>query len=652
MSTINPVHGAKSKVHHTNNECQFYKKANKKTLKKGTGGKPLCATCAELNEPGIKLSPGNRRDLYASARFLNTDSLQKVGLQIPFTIYLQDPQVAIDNPRLGIDEEFYVNWEPHISDGPTSARFAVVDYNADTGMLAAPAIWDKNRSRFVYDGVPIDKAAAEDDDHLQFHQVNVWVVLQRALMQYEDRLCMGRHIPWGFPGNRLIVVPHAGYGENAFYDRESKSLQFYYFDSGGKRIYTCLSSDIINHEFGHAVLDGIRPYFYESTLVETAAFHEFAGDLTAILMVMRNNNFRKALCQDVDVDLSATSALSSIAEQFGKMTSDKPYLRTALIKSKMADVSEEDGPHAMSEVLTGTMFDILRAFARSYNSDRKKTWPQTLFYTVQKMQQLAFQALDFLPPVDATFADYARAVLRSYELANPYDPYNYYEVVLKAFQKRGILNAREAAALRKKEYLHNTLRPDIPYNVNDIGRSRATAYMFLNDNRRKFNIPANQDFEVIDLYDSQKCTSDGRLLPKQTILQYLWREEVGLNGKDFAEFNGEQTTISCGGTIVFDENNVILHWTHKPGINGDEDNGNLHGKRRREAFLKNLKHRITAGHIGALISTGKGLLGSMIPQMTVEKKMGRLDFRLTPHFSLNDDTSTHFKSNRKWEISC
>jgi len=652
MSMISPVHGANSTVHHTNDQCQFYKRADKRTLENGSGGKPLCTTCAELNEPGIKLSPGNRRNLYASARYLDTDSLQKVGLQIPFTIYVQDPQVAMDNPRLGIDEEFYVNWEPHISDGPTSARFAVVDYNSDTGMLAAPATWDNKGSQFAYGGVPIDKAAAEDDNHLQFHQVNVWVVLQRALMQYEDKLCMGRHIPWGFPGNRLIVVPHAGYGENAFYDRESKSLQFYYFDSGGKRIYTCLSSDIINHEFGHAILDGIRPYFYESTLVETAAFHEFTGDLTAILMVMRNNNFRKALCQDVDLDLSVNSALSSIAEQFGNMTSDKLYLRSALQKLKMDDISEDDGAHTMSEVLTATMFDILRAFAKSYHKERKKTWPQTLFYTVEKMQQLSFQALDFLPPVDATFTDYARAVLRSYELANPYDPHNYYEVVLNAFHKRGILTTKETEGLRKKEYLHNTLRPDILYSVNDIGRSRATAYMFLNDNRRKFNIPANQDFEIIDLYDSQKSTNDGRLLPKQTILQYLWKEEVELKGKQFGEFNGEQTTISCGGTIVFDENNVILFWTHKPGMQGDEENDNLQGKRRRQAFQKNISHRISAGHIGAIIGSGKGLLGSLIPQMTVEKKMGHLDFRLSPHFKLNDDVNNNFKSNRKWEISC
>ena len=76
----------------------------------------------------------------------------------------------------------------------------------------------------------------------------------------------------GFEGNRLIVVPHAGYGQNAFYDRRSKSLQFYYFDRGTDRTFTCLSTDIVNHEFGHAVLDGIRPHYHEGSLPGNRGF--------------------------------------------------------------------------------------------------------------------------------------------------------------------------------------------------------------------------------------------------------------------------------------------------------------------------------------------------------------------------------------------
>ena len=103
------------------------------------------------------------------------------------------------------------------------------------------------------------------------------------------------------------------------------------------RVYTCLSTDIINHEFGHAVLDGIRPYYFESSLVETAAFHEFIGDLTAILIILRNNEFRNHLADTTKGDLSGSSHLSRIAEQFGKTVGDEPYLRTALNRRTMSE---------------------------------------------------------------------------------------------------------------------------------------------------------------------------------------------------------------------------------------------------------------------------------------------------------------------------
>jgi hypothetical protein len=112
------------------------------------------------------------------------------------------------------------------------------------------------------DGKPLVPA---DANSRQFHQVSAWALVQCALAFFEDPSALGRSIPWAFEGNRLIVVPHAGYGENAYYDRSSKSLQFYYFGSDADTVYTCLSVDIVYHECGHAVLDGIRPLFHESS---------------------------------------------------------------------------------------------------------------------------------------------------------------------------------------------------------------------------------------------------------------------------------------------------------------------------------------------------------------------------------------------------
>jgi hypothetical protein len=48
---------------------------------------------------------------------------------------------------LAFDEAF-VSWEPGLADGPTSARFAVVDYDGHTETLAPPARWDPRRNAF------------------------------------------------------------------------------------------------------------------------------------------------------------------------------------------------------------------------------------------------------------------------------------------------------------------------------------------------------------------------------------------------------------------------------------------------------------------------------------------------------------------------
>ena len=600
-----------------------------------------------------KTTQATLKRLYAASQYLNSAVETEVGLQIPFTVYLQDPLVARTDPKFGFDNELFVRWEPGISDGPTSARFAIVDYNGDTGHLAPMAKWDAKQGVF-FD--PDGKVLNEKNvDLLQFHQVNVWAVLQRALTFFEQGQGLGRPIPFGFEGNRLIVVPHAGYGKNAFYDRSSKSLQFYYFDNDeGKRVYTCLSTDIVNHEFGHAVLDGVRPYFIESIVNETGAIHEFMGDLTAILLILRNNKFRNRLVERTGGNLSEADQLSGIATEFGKAVSENDYLRTADNQLKMSD-RDDAGPHALSEVMTGAMYEILLKLSEHYLKNDENTAAKAFWYAIQRMQRVAVQPLDLLPPVDVTFRDYALAVLRAEELANPTDPYGYIELMLKVFVEREILDETDADAMRKPRYVHDRLRLDIFHDIDDISRSRAGAYRFLDDNRNALLIPKGQDVFVADLYDSQKLTRQGRRLPRQIVLEYLWREAVALQGVRFGEFDGKSTTMLCGGTIVFDENGTILCWARKPGTQGGRTKAwrqeIVEGKKRRDEFLENIANRIEAGQVGAVLGGAKGMLGTHIPPVAVRDLDGILRFELSPHLSLSGEDHDHYQGGRPWEVS-
>ncbi|MGE5123179.1 MAG: hypothetical protein ACM3H7_01570, partial [Acidobacteriaceae bacterium] len=302
------------------------------------------------------LNPEELRKIYAARHVLDSDIEKTLGVQIPFDAYLQDPLVAEEDPMSGFDKNIFLPWEPGLADGPTSARFTVVDYNGDTKTITPPAKWSPDMQKYVLDGQILDH---KNTTPLQFHQVNAWVAAQRALRFFQEGNGLGRTIPWGFEGNRLIIVPHAGFCENAFYDRSSKSLQFYYFGPQNDRVYTCLSTDIINHEFGHAVLDGIRPHYMESNSIQTAAFHEFIGDMTAILILLRNNEFRRKLAAKTRGDLNKADQLAYLAEQFGRTVKNRPYLRNARAKIKMSEVQNDDRPHYVSQVLTGAMYKIL-----------------------------------------------------------------------------------------------------------------------------------------------------------------------------------------------------------------------------------------------------------------------------------------------------
>lgn len=602
----------------------------------------------------LGLTAADRLALYGARRFISSELERKLKVRIPFDVYFQDPLVAAANPDLAFDEECYVPWEPSLGDGPTSARFAIVDYDAHTETLTPPARWEPRLDGFLApDGRTMNR---DTTDALQFHQVNVWAIAQRALDFFESGFGLGRRIPWAFDGNRLIIVPHAGPGENAYYDRQSKSLQFYYFDRESERINTCLSTDIVNHEFGHAVLDGIRPLFIEAVFPETAAFHEFVGDLTAILIALRNTPFRQRLIKETGGDLGKESTLSSVAEQFGKNVQDKPYLRSARNDLTMKDVAGSQQPHFMSQVLTGAMFDIIIRLSKYYVTKRGRTVPQAFWDTIQRLQSVAIQPLDLLPPVDVTFRDYALSVLRAAEIASPTDPDDYRGMMLEVFIQRGILDDEEQTELSGPRHVFERLDLDVVHDVDTLASSRADAYRFLDDNRRKLFIPANTDVAVVDLYAAQKLTRQARRLPKEVILQYVWREDVTLEGSQFGQFDGAATSLLCGGTLALNQNGELLAWARKPGseLTGGSPQAaaeeQAKGADRRTAFLEALARRIRAGRIGNAIGGGKGLLAKSMPPLTSRTVEGTLRFELTPHLGIHDDQDDP-QGGRVWQIS-
>lgn len=624
--------------------------------------KPKSPTKADAGKKATDALRNARCELYAVRQFLGRGTQENLDLRIPFDVYFQDPFVTASRPEYDFDEDFAVPWEPGLTHGPTSARFAVVDYDGGTEVLTPPARWNAELGKFVDpEGKVLDR---NNLDTPQFRQLNVWATVQYALDFFENAFGLGRRIEWGFEGNRLIVVPHAGYGENAYYDRDSKSLQFYYFDRdterGRGRIHTCLSADIINHEFGHAVLDGIRPHYNESVFAETAAFHEFLGDLSAILIAFRNNAFRAQIEKATGGDLDTANPLSSLAEEFGRNIGDQDYLRSALNELKYQDVKDDQRQHRRSQVLTGAMFDIIRRLTAYNMKVREKSAKEALWFTIRRMQCMAVQPLDLLPPVDVTFEDYARAVLRAEQIVNPTDPDGYRDMMIEVFVGRGILSGEQADELRKPGAVFERLDVGVFHDTQSIAASRANAYRFLDDNRRELFIPFAADVVVTDLSLAHKLTLSGRRQPRQVLLQYIWREDVLLEGERFGRFAGKTASMLCGGTLALDIDGNRLAWARKPGAtpliqgprkrDGEEEEAAA-GIARRAAFLDALAARIAAGRVGDGVAGGAaGLLQKSITPIMPHSVDRTVRFRLSPHIGIRSDEHEQM-GERPWTIS-
>ncbi len=80
-----------------------------------------------------------------------------------------------------------------VGDGPTSARVAIVDYNADLDTRFTPARLLADRSGFVgIAGLKNERIL----DNFNFHQVNVWAIIEQVLTVLEDDTALGRPVPW------------------------------------------------------------------------------------------------------------------------------------------------------------------------------------------------------------------------------------------------------------------------------------------------------------------------------------------------------------------------------------------------------------------------------------------------------------------------
>lgn len=398
------------------------------------------------------------------------------------------------------EEDFFL-------DGPVIRRVAVLDFDPDTGALLPGA-------RYVPPKPGKDRGGYQipDPDDIychEFNQVSTFATVLETMAMFEEPDALGRRLSWAFEAPQLLVVPRAGEWANAFYERESHSLQLFFIspaERGKPKVYASLSRDIVAHETAHAILDGIAPTLYNSITPQSLALHEAIADLTALLISFRSPKLRSSVLERSQGKLDDSTAFSAVAQEFAQARDGHSQFLRNLFNQKTLDPNDPNRvnrlePHSLSEVLSGALYSV---FVRIYESLRtgNPDWPsgKALFVAGERLKRMTLRALDYLPPGESSFVDYGRALLASDQAGYPQqgEPRQWLRDELV---KRAVVS--KAAELDVETNF--VYRPFRSYDLQSLIDQDWAAYEFANRYRKFFGIPPGVPFHVYPRLKSTKA---------------------------------------------------------------------------------------------------------------------------------------------------
>jgi hypothetical protein len=289
-------------------------------------------------------------------------------------------------------------------------------------------------------------APAEADP--RFHQQMVYALAMATIQAFERAL--GRSVLWSphivAPNDkapreafvqRLRIYPHAVRGAQAYYSPARKALLFGYFPgapasaaaAAPATFFTCLSHGIAAHETAHAILDGLRRTVdLDDSGADELAIQEALADLTGLLQHLAAPGFlRDRLAVSADLDENQRR-LEEMARQLAQPVGAMAELRDAI---GAAHADAQGAPQAAqwqerAALMVVAVFDALAAAWRrrcaeliALAAPERERLPQALHDAccdaagriAAHLLQMCIRAIDYCPPVDASFDDFLRAVV-------------------------------------------------------------------------------------------------------------------------------------------------------------------------------------------------------------------------------------------------
>ncbi len=450
-------------------------------------------------------------------------------------------------------------------DGPACRRFAIVDFDPATGAPAPPpARFTPFRSnprsgRYEADG---DATSAANI------AVNAFGTVLLTVRMFEGPDALGRRVEWAFGSEQLLVVPRAGEWANAFYDRGTRSLQFFSFAGrSGVRVHTALSRDIVAHECGHALLDAVVPSLYDSSTPQSIAIHEAVADLIAVIMALDSRRLREEVLARSENSLAGANAFNAIAEEFGMARPGADGLARRALRDLRNDETLTTlagaRPHILSTLLSAIFYDTLSfIFATRFEAEQMPddrgvalspaAAANRALGTAQIIfRRLLLRGIDYLPPGELSFADVGRATLAADRATRPDADASTALLEQRAhfaaqFVKRLVVGgASELDSARPREL--GVAAGQVP----QLHDSDWAAYQYVTQRRATLGIPDGLSFTVLPRVDSTKVIGpkrDGAApVQRELIMKISWNDT-----EDAAGGSGRIRVVPTGSTVVLE----------------------------------------------------------------------------------------------------
>jgi hypothetical protein len=501
------------------------------------------------------------------------------------TILALDPSVR-DNGKLlrtqvEIPNEF-------LSPGPRGFRVHVIDYDATTGAWRPPARLPAKMN--VASGPPPDPFEKAGDDELlgnrAFHAFMVYGIVMKTLARFE--FALGRRIGWSFGGHQIQVAPRAFEDANAYYSTDTRGLHFGYFGQGP--VYACLSHEIVAHETTHALLDGLRERYMDPSSPQQAGFHEGFADIVALLSVLSaesvvarvidlgipNRDEGTLRRSDITPRKLRLSGLFGLAQQLGSELAGihGQALRRSIALEPRTDYLTSGAytePHDCGEVLVAAVLNAylevwvrrLKTIGGRSQLDRHRAAEEGA-EIAERLLTLCIRAIDYCPPTDVQFGDFASAALTADWELNPRDEkYQIRQSLLDSFEAYGIHpSAAISQGLQKGAW--DPPLPESPFRYDSTHFDSMKAdpdelFRFLWENRRPFKLNEQAYTRVLSLRPATRVGRDGFIL-RETVAEYhqqlkVFARELGDYGirKPRGMPGDTEVTLYGGNAVIFDE---------------------------------------------------------------------------------------------------